>query len=326
MNERKYNTLQECEVAIQTVRDFGLPVPEWMQRQYDAFQVVESETPIPVNDMEEQSNRHYVIEVRGQILADDKIHYVQNWCCKDLFEPISEKKHAKFDNKTRIVNGDLILNENRRAVPYAIYCTEKGIAAASSGDISCAMGYLPAWEYYKENIEEISSQLEFEIPDEVVQVFYRGLFIEVFSTLELFLSDFILCIIYSNGKAFEKAIEYFKDDQNIKYSNSLKIEKNMHNFFFQGVVYHRFDDVKKMLGNIVEIEMPDYAKLKRFLHKRNNIVHRFSYSNKDRMLLTTINSEDVYELIKASDKFVNQLIENWKVKQENFIVKGNESI
>lgn len=54
MNKRKYNTLQECEVAIQTVRDFGMPVPEWMQRQYDAFKAavkakevaMDSETPI----------------------------------------------------------------------------------------------------------------------------------------------------------------------------------------------------------------------------------------------------------------------------------------
>ena len=54
MNERKYNTLQECEVAIQTVKDLGYPVPEWMQRQYNAFKATEkakeiamdSETPI----------------------------------------------------------------------------------------------------------------------------------------------------------------------------------------------------------------------------------------------------------------------------------------
>ena len=54
MNERRYNTLQECEVAIQTVMDCGLSVPDWMQRQYDAFKAAEkakevakdSETPI----------------------------------------------------------------------------------------------------------------------------------------------------------------------------------------------------------------------------------------------------------------------------------------
>ncbi len=270
--------------------------------------------------MKEPNNKHYVIEVRGQILANDKMHYVQDWCCKDLYEPISGKNYAEFDNKTRIVNGDLILNENRRAVPYAIYCTEKGIAAASSGDISCARGHLPAWEYYEENIKEISSQLAFEIPDEIAQTFYRGLFIEVFSILELFLSDFILCIIYSNETAFGNAIEYFKNSKNVVHNNSLEIERSMHNFFFQGVVYHRFEDVKEMLNAIAKMDIPDYIDLNRFLHKRNNVVHRFSYSNQDRMLLTIINSEVVSELIKASNKFVSQLIENWKEKQGEFLL------
>ena len=100
----------------------------------------------------------------------------------------------------------------------------------------------------------------------------------------------------------------------------------MHNFFFREVVYHRFDDIRKMFNTIAEIDLPDYMDLKRFLHKRNNIVHRFSYSNEDRMLLTIINSEDVSELIKYSNKFVSQLIENWNVKQKNIVIKGDESI
>lgn len=270
--------------------------------------------------MKEQKTKHYIIEVKGQIIANDKIHYAQGWSCKNIAEPVSGEKYAEFDNKTRIVNGDLILNENRRAVPYAIYCTEKGIAAASSGDISCAKGHLPAWEYYEENIKEISSQLAFEIPDEIAQTFYRGLFIEVFSILELFLSDFILCIIYSNETAFGNAIKYFKNNKNVVHKNSLEIERSMHNFFFQGVVYHRFEDVKEMLNAIAKMDIPDYIDLNRFLHKRNNVVHRFSYSNQDRMLLTIINSEVVSELIKASNKFVSQLIENWKEKQGEFLL------
>ena len=54
MNEIRFNTLQECEAAIQMVTIMGLPVPDWLQRQYDAFKVavkakevaMDSETPI----------------------------------------------------------------------------------------------------------------------------------------------------------------------------------------------------------------------------------------------------------------------------------------
>lgn len=276
--------------------------------------------------MNERNDKYYMIEVKGQIIATAKRHYAQGWSCKNLVESVSGEKYAEFDDKTRIVNGDLVLNENRRAVPYAIYCTEKGIGATSEGDIYCARGYMPAWEYYKENIETISAQLIYEIPNGVARTFYQGLFMETFSVLELFLSDFILCIIYSNEMVFKRAIEYFKNEKNVEYNNSLKIERNMHNFFFREVVYHRFDDIRKMFNTIAKIDFPDYIKLKGFLHKRNNIVHRFSYSNEDRMLLTIINSEDVSELIKYSNKFVSQLIENWNVKQKNIVIKGDESI
>lgn len=54
MSEVKYNTLQECEVAIQTLKAIGQQIPVWLQQQYDAFNVTEkakevakdSETPI----------------------------------------------------------------------------------------------------------------------------------------------------------------------------------------------------------------------------------------------------------------------------------------
>lgn len=50
----KYNTLQECEIAMQTLKAIGQPIPVWLQQQYDAFKAAEkakevakdSETPI----------------------------------------------------------------------------------------------------------------------------------------------------------------------------------------------------------------------------------------------------------------------------------------
>ena len=51
MAEVKYNTLAECLAAIKTLEAIGLPIPEWMSRQYEelkskATQIVDSETPI----------------------------------------------------------------------------------------------------------------------------------------------------------------------------------------------------------------------------------------------------------------------------------------
>lgn len=54
MERIQFNTLQECEAAIQMANAFNQPVPDWLQQQYDAFKAAErakevakdSETPI----------------------------------------------------------------------------------------------------------------------------------------------------------------------------------------------------------------------------------------------------------------------------------------
>lgn len=54
MIDVKYNTLQECEAVIKTFKAVAMPIPTWLQQQYDAFKATEkakevasdSETPI----------------------------------------------------------------------------------------------------------------------------------------------------------------------------------------------------------------------------------------------------------------------------------------
>lgn len=54
MCEVKYKTLQDCEIAMQTLQAIGQPLPVWLQQQYETFKAVEkakevaldSETPI----------------------------------------------------------------------------------------------------------------------------------------------------------------------------------------------------------------------------------------------------------------------------------------
>lgn len=54
MDEIKFNTLNECEAALQMVKALGQPIPTWLQQQYETFKAVEkakevaldSETPI----------------------------------------------------------------------------------------------------------------------------------------------------------------------------------------------------------------------------------------------------------------------------------------
>lgn len=259
--------------------------------------------------------RYYIINVEGEIVANEKKHYAQNWTCGSIGEPVKDDIY-EFDEKNSVVKGNLILNRNKRAVPYAIYCTAKGIVATNGGDVVVYPGYGAAWEYYKENIDKIVAALNIEVAEDISQPLYRGLFTEVFSALELFLSDFMLCLIYTNEEIFEKAKVFFctKKDKNGQ-SIVRNIESKMHKFFFDEVVYHRFDEVKKMCKEILQIKIPDTEGLKQFLYKRNNIVHRYSFSNRDRMCVCTITRDDVLELIGESNVFVEKLIENYEKMQ-----------
>lgn len=254
----------------------------------------------------------YVIKVEGEIVASSQKQYAQNWVCLEVEQAIVDVDTYSYDRVTHSVKSNLILNDTKRAVPYAIYYTEKGIGTKAKGDIVAYPGFEAAWEYYKENISKIHQVLESGVTKELSQPLYRGLFTDVFSILELFLSDLILCLIYSNENFYYKAVQYYQ----IKFINSKKanlcLETRIHEFFFKEVVYHRFDKVRKMYKQIVGVNLPNSKELKTYLYKRNNIVHRFSLSNIDRMCVTIINKEDILDLIKTTDEFVNQLVDKIK--------------
>lgn len=263
---------------------------------------------------------YYLIKVKGNILANDKLHFAQGWACYGKSEPTHDDSNYYFDEKNHNIESDLILNETRRAVPYAVYLSEKGISIESTGDISCCPGYQPALEYYKENIAKTLNFLNIEYDNEITQTIYKSLFIDVFSILELLLSDLILCLIYSNEIIFNNAKDYFiNKPTNKKNNNNVEmIEQKVHNFFFKNVVYHKFDEVKKIYKKLIGIEIPNFSKLKICLYKRNNIVHRYSFSNIDRMGVTIISKDDVKKLIEFSDNFVNELVKIINDKHSNF--------
>lgn len=252
----------------------------------------------------------YFIKVEGEIIVSSQKQYAQNWACGGVGQPIVETDTYFYDENTHSVKSNLILNDTRRAVPYAVYYTEKGIRTESTGDIVAYPGYGAALEYYKENISKIHQVLKLEVAKDLSQSLYRGLFTDVFSVLELFLSDLILCLIYSNDNFYKKAVTYHQLELEKSKKTNRCLEARTHEFFFKGVVYHQFDKVKTMYKQIIGVDLPDSKKLKTY--KRNNIVHRFSLSNIDRMCVTIIKKNDILNLIKATDEFVNQLIEKLK--------------
>lgn len=244
----------------------------------------------------------YLIKVDGNILAESGRHCAQNWIVKCCHNAICGREYH-FDEQTHSVKGDLILSNDRRAIPYATYYTEDGYVRAKSGtaDLVAYSGYKAALFYYRESIDNISNTLRKACPEEFSDNIYKSLYIDVWATLELLLSDLILCLIYQNDRVLDKALDYCKVDKN---QEMVEIENKVHKFFYVGMVYHRFDKVKKMYNDILGVVIPNTTDLKEFIHKRNNIVHRSSLSGKDRMDVTRVSLDDISNLISVVETFV----------------------
>ena len=59
----------------------------------------------------------FIITVKGEIIANDKTHYAQNWACKSIGGEINND-YFDYDRPTKTIKNDLILKNDIRAVSY----------------------------------------------------------------------------------------------------------------------------------------------------------------------------------------------------------------
>ena len=213
-----------------------------------------------------------------------------------------------YDENQHEVFGNLVLDKQKRAVPYAMYFShgDVGIAdeAKSGTDLCCSPGFFPAFAYFREYITEIEDSLKVHVCDEIKELYYNGLYISAFSVLELFLCDFLLCGVFTNDRCYAKALIILKiKDEADQY----KIEKGIKDTVYKKV-FHRFGEVEKIFKAIFDFDFPNYDELKKYIHKRHNIVHRYALSNQDRMTVCNASYEDVANLIKTIEGFVDEMI------------------
>ena len=265
------------------------------------------------------SDIRFIIRVKGSIIIKDGSHYAQGCgaCGIGSLEQYSEMdlligtghsvKSASFvfNENEQSVDSDLIVDSNTRIVPYACYVAEKGVVDHTGlleDSFQLCPGYYPAIHCYRNNIDEIKRLLTLEINTDAEEAFYRGLFLQVYSILELFLSDYLLCGIFNVEGCYERAIRYFTLclHKHIKESDKMSLCKAVNE-----TVFHRFEIVNFMYGYILEKDFPEVGGLQSFLKDRNNFAHRYVFSQKNHMQPQPINRQKVDRLIKACDVFVN---------------------
>ena len=265
------------------------------------------------------SNHQFVIRVKGNIKIKEGIHYTQG-CgafgigsleqCSEMDMLIGTGHLVKsvqfvFNENEQSVDSDLIVDRNTRLIPYAYYVADKGFMDHSGllqHSYQECPGYYPAIHCYRNNIDEMKRLLTLDINTDAEEAFCRGLFLQVFSILELFLSDYMLCGIFNVDGCFERALRYFNlcQHKHIKENDKMSLCNAVNE-----IVFHRFELVDFMYGYILEKNFPEVGELQSFLKDRNNFAHRYVFSKKNHMQPQSINRQKVNRLIKACDAFVD---------------------
>ena len=253
----------------------------------------------------------FIITVEGEIIAKEKIHYAQEWTCIGNDYTVTNYSY-RYNPDNHTVQSNLILNKSIRAVPYATYFTKSEIKAQSPGDVAVAPGASAAELCYKDNILEVEELFNDPIPPKIEIFFYNGLLTGIFGILELFLSDVLLCLIFRDHDIYKRALDFIimkKEEKNGKKYYISDPDLAIHQFFTKEIVYHKFDKIKPIFKHILNISLPDTKCFIPYLHKRNNIAHRFAFSNIDRMQMTEINLNTLKEFIRCCNEFVENIMD-----------------
>ena len=69
-------------------------------------------------------------------------------------------------------------------------------------------------------------------------------------------------------------------------------------------------EIQEIYKGILDVDLPNFGEIERAFRKRNNIVHRYSISNLDRITITSATNADVINLEQEIRKFLTSLEAN----------------
>lgn len=267
-------------------------------------------------------NNLLTITVNGNMFASEGVHVARYLTCYES----TEAKHMFNDNYDTIRNttnftikGDLILNRHRTLLPYAAYIVTGGIAynPQKSNLIACHTQIL-ANECYRQSILDITDLLSVKTDTkQATELLYKQLYINVFSVLELFLSDFILCKIFGGNK------QYFQNAVNTlakKWKKSFEEPTNDQRYAILDilntrVIFHNFDKIAQLYQDILNIPFPsENNNLSEYVIIRNDLVHRNGLSSIDRMTNRVITRSMLNDIITLTNHLVQSIIDTYTLE------------
>lgn len=250
--------------------------------------------------------KHLIVQVNGNIIETCGHSFHYDVACgggDDIIDINKYSKPGQFIDDRLIIDGDLVLDQSTAVLPYASYCATKDVVDNSQCRSSVNIN---SWS---ERNKDIINKANIEIPEECKQHYYNGLFLSLCSSFELAVMDFLLMKITSVQKCYDNAVKYWllKTDAKHQDKDYDKYFIPIIKYYTNSVVYHRFRETQQIYKDILDIDLPDFIKVEKAFKKRNNIVHRYSISNLDRITITNATQADIIDLEQEIGRFLTSL-------------------
>lgn len=257
-----------------------------------------------------------IVYVKGNIIAESGLHLAKDWIAlaSEEFQEIA----------IEVIEGDYHLDEHNQFISYFRYAASGNVACLGFSQICAIDSPTIVKDIFDKDISHLEELLELQVPSHLQQDYLRHMFIGAISTLELFLTEMLCCLILGDERNYNAFISLLDDDTlrkqlGIKDVDSKELPKKIYK-----AIHHpnsnMMNSFKQLYEKAFGIEFPHYENLQRKISRRHNFAHRSGYRhNEHQMLLDTINKCEVKDLMEECGRFVSELMR----LLHNLILKWN---
>ena len=147
---------------------------------------------------------------------------------------------------------------------------------------------------------------------------YKLLYVKLISMMDYFLSSMV-------RKEMAHSDEYKQKYATYKLSSN---EVNFNKFYREHIAKEHFqniENVAKLLSNVfdIKIDIDQYSLLQDAVHKRNAIVHKNSFEDKNKGKFYDISEDDIFTLKSEIDRLTQEVRENFDEQWAEKMVFNN---
>ncbi len=250
-----------------------------------------------------------IVFVNGNLLFKSGNHQVK--------ELVAFADNKWLEVAEEIHEGDLVVTKEDILTPYKIYCA--ALDVSTYGDfISGMQRPQDVINIYTQEIENLKKLQAQELTDDLVNVLNRQIYIGVVGSMELFLCDFLYCMVLGTRKYYNKFCEHTSRPFKLKEvaSKQWRVQEAVTQTILE-TNYHRISDVRKLYNKVIDVDIPKSKRLEDLIMTRHSLVHRNGFPSAKSEYINVDNTM-ISELISEVEILTSTIINAKKVEIETW--------